>query len=327
MSWHYLLGPEGESSEADCLDGTPFAPSKLKIIRDESCSPDSGTGACHGSPSGTISAPSMGDHGGVRLMSSQADSRARTSPPPAKGQESPGPGRGSGRRWRELSAKYDRDSSSWKTHLCLFDEDLQPCSVTLPRWGLMRGGVCWERITPEPPTSGTGSGYWPTPCHTEARQGLQIRRPGKKGSQQSLTTAVALYPTPCTVDSGSYFNRSDSPGAALRRTLGAMAKHDMWPTPVSTDGTHGGRVTPRKSREGGNLIEAVNSKGRMVRNSSGQDFAPNLTDKVGGQLNPNWVAWLMAFPIAWTDLNVSAMHRFRQWLHLHGASSGDHAEE
>lgn len=37
---------------------------------------------------------------------------------------------------------------------------------------------------------------WPTPCATEARQGLQIRREGKKGTQQSLSTAVKLWATP-----------------------------------------------------------------------------------------------------------------------------------
>lgn len=31
----------------------------------------------------------------------------------------------------------------------------------------------------------------------------------------------------------------------------------FWPTPRATDGSHGGRVTPRKGLEGGNLIEAV----------------------------------------------------------------------
>jgi hypothetical protein len=25
---------------------------------------------------------------------------------------------------------------------------------------------------------------------------------------------------------------------------------------------------------------------------------------IGGQLNPNWVEWLMGFPIGWTDLNA-----------------------
>ena len=33
-----------------------------------------------------------------------------------------------------------------------------------------------------------------------------------------------------------------------------------WPTLRATDGTHGGLVTSRKSREGGNLIEAVNAR-------------------------------------------------------------------
>ena len=30
----------------------------------------------------------------------------------------------------------------------------------------------------------------------------------------------------------------------------------------------------------------------------------NLQTVVGGALNPQWVEWLMGFPIGWTDLNV-----------------------
>jgi len=30
-----------------------------------------------------------------------------------------------------------------------------------------------------------------------------------------------------------------------------------------------------------------------------------LPKAIGGQLNPNWVEWLMGFPIGWTDLNAS----------------------
>ncbi len=33
-----------------------------------------------------------------------------------------------------------------------------------------------------------------------------------------------------------------------------------WPAPRATDGSHGGRVTARKTREGGNLIEAVSAR-------------------------------------------------------------------
>ncbi len=68
-----------------------------------------------------------------------------------------------GSTWRELSVKYDPVSCSWKTHRCLFQEDLQPSSLTLPRWGSMRNGVLLERTTPDFCTSEKGFGYLPTP--------------------------------------------------------------------------------------------------------------------------------------------------------------------
>jgi hypothetical protein len=44
--------------------------------------------------------------------------------------------------------------------------------------------------------------------------------------------------------------------------------------------------------------------------------------KMGCQsLNPNWVEWLMGWPIGWTDLRPLATARFHNALHLHGAPS------
>ena len=34
-----------------------------------------------------------------------------------------------------------------------------------------------------------------------------------------------------------------------------------------------------------------------------------LSEQVGGLLNPNWVEWLMGWPIGWTDLKHSATDR------------------
>jgi hypothetical protein len=62
----------------------------------------------------------------------------------------------------------------------------------------MHDGVSYRQQTLVRHTKETGSGLWPTPVHSEARQGLQIRREGKKGTQQSLTTAVLTWPTPRT---------------------------------------------------------------------------------------------------------------------------------
>lgn len=57
-----------------------------------------------------------------------------------------------------------------------------------------------------------------------------------------------LLPTPCTVDSGSFFNRSGSENAAVRPTLGAMARHGLWPTP--TCGGGGQSIPPGTSPTG-----------------------------------------------------------------------------
>ena len=46
-----------------------------------------------------------------------------------------------------------------------------------------------------------------------------------------------------------------------------------------------------------------------------------LAAQVGGPLNPDWVEWLMGWPIGWTDLKPLAMDKFPQWLHSHGELS------
>jgi len=128
------------------------------------------------------------------------------------------------------------------------------------------------KIFPTPSTKGLDGGsnsrkaakergMWPTPCASEARQGLQIRREGKKGSQQSLSTAVVFA----------------TPQARDFRT----GSKDRW-------------ENPERSR--------------------------NLNDQIGGQLNPSWVAWLMGWPVGWTDCAASATDRFRQWCRSHGIS-------
>lgn len=38
----------------------------------------------------------------------------------------------------------------------------------------------------------------------------------------------------------------------------------------------------------------------------------------GGKLNPDWVEWLMGWPLGWTALQPLEMGKFRRWLDLHG---------
>jgi hypothetical protein len=127
-------------------------------------------------------------------------SLARTSAWPARALASTASAAECGNTWRASLARFDPASRSWRTAQRSLLEDLTECSPTWPRSGMTADGQCWELPTWAPPTSAPAFG--------------------------------SLLPTPCTVDTGSMFNRSASAGAALRPTLGAMARFDLWPTPT-----------------------------------------------------------------------------------------------
>lgn len=96
-------------------------------------------------------------------------------------------------------------------------------------------------------------------------------------------TAYGLLPTPTATDYGS--NQSSSSGAAVRPSLQTMARRNMLPTPLARDWKSGGR-----------------SKSSLAKGFSMQ--LPEIVKQFEGSgvLNPEWVEWLMGFPIGWTDL-------------------------
>lgn len=200
MSWHFSQAMEAEYLEASSADSGPCAPLRSTITLGASSWPDKTMDACQLSLFGTTCELLMVGRGVEWWTSLLADSRVKTSAsrdlvPASKVIEAD-----SGAKCGESLAKWDRASSSWKTHPRSHIEDSTKSLVTWPRWGMMLDGECWELSMPEHLTEGNASGLWPTPLHSEARQGLQIRRPGKKGKQQSLTTAVRLLPTPTVQD-------------------------------------------------------------------------------------------------------------------------------
>lgn len=54
------------------------------------------------------------------------------------------------------------------------------------------------------------------------------------------------------------------------------------------------------------------SQATMERNSR------PLSEQVGGNLNPQWVEWLMGWPIGWTEQSALETDKFRQWRRSHG---------
>ncbi len=163
MSWLFSQALVAEYSEANSLGGTPSAPSNTTPTPQAFLSRDKTTDAWSRFPSGMTCEPLTDDRGEELLMWFRAGFLARTSAPPARAPESPASSQDCGPKWRELSVKFDRASSSWKTAHCLLSEDLPWSSVTLPKWGMMRDGELWERTTLALRTKGIGHGSLATP--------------------------------------------------------------------------------------------------------------------------------------------------------------------
>ena len=163
MSWLFSQALVAEYSEANSSDGALSAPSNTTPTPPAFLWRDKMTAAWTRFPSGMTCEPLTESRGEKLLKSFLAASHAPTSVPPAKAPESPASSQDCGAKWRELSVKFDRDSSSWKTAHCLLSEDLPWSSVTLPKWGMMRAGELWERTTLALRTAATAPGSWAAP--------------------------------------------------------------------------------------------------------------------------------------------------------------------
>jgi len=168
-----------------------------------------------------------------------------------------GPDQACGVKWQELSAKYDLDSRSWRTHLCLWDEALRWSSVILPKWGMTVSGVLFQHPTAERPISAKDSGLWPTQ-DTKGFANEESLRASRKKKE-------AHWPTPTAHNA----KEQDSPAESDRNTITLCAQ-----------ARGGDQTLPR-------------------------------------YLNPEWVEWLMGWPLGWTDLKPLGMGRFQEWQQQH----------
>ena len=163
MSWHYLRVQGGESSQDICSGGEPCAPLKSKITHAEFYCNGKLMDSYLDSLSGPTYQPSMENHGEEKSMSSQAVVHARTLVPQEKESALMESDQDFGEKWQGSFAKYNPATHSLRTHQCSLFEDSTEYCVTLPRWGSMRTGECWEQQMLEQNTNATESGLWATP--------------------------------------------------------------------------------------------------------------------------------------------------------------------
>lgn len=242
---HYSRALEAGYSAANCWVGQPSALSKSTRMPEAYYWPDKTTGHSKLSRFGMTSELLTGGHGEALLTWFQADFPARTSALLVTAPESTESRADCGAKWHELSVKFDRATHSWKTHRCLWDEDLPESSLTLPRWGWMRDGELLERTTAAPPTSEKESGFWPTPNTISYRSDGELLQLGRMLDDESeylaMTSRAAnskrqrFIPTPRANDGEKRGNFDDT---NPRNGLAGFAKH--WPTPRASDGSKGG---------------------------------------------------------------------------------------
>jgi len=185
----------------------------------------------------------------------------------------------------------------------------------------MRDGESWELSTPALLTSENESGYWPTPRTTGLDGGSNSRKAAK---------ARGMWPRIRAAD-GERGGRGD----LIQAIRGNENTHyKLWPTPNQRDWKDTGSTQGnRKSPNLGTMVhQFATPQARDYRTGStdrweNPERSRNLNDQIGGQLNPNWVAWLMGWPIEWINCGVSATDKFRQWCASHGIFSPANAKD
>ena len=105
-----------------------------------------------------------------------------------------------------LLARYDRQSSEWKTSQRCLDGALEPFSETWPRSGMMLNGIAYQLPTLVPDNFGTECGLWPTPNATAFKGGRQsprrgVRNPERNNWQDWCSLVLGQrYPVPETAE-------------------------------------------------------------------------------------------------------------------------------
>jgi len=306
MSYIYSLALVEAFSEANCSDTDASALLNESHMHKPSWWHDKTMEPARHSRFGMTYAPLTESLGADLLTWFAEDSRAKTSALPETGPDWTAKGQGYGEKWRGLLGRYDPDTHSLKTAQLSLLEDSTGCCVTLPRWGLMLDGELYPQPMLEPSTAENESGYWPTPQTRFGTNDGDLAQLAKKCDSQEEFNQMAYraaakkkaiyWPTPTVC--GNY-NR---PGVSATSGMGLASAVKLWPTPTAS-------------------ASKGSSKNSLTRKDGRSRIGDRLEHSVmasdAGQLNPDWVEWLMGWPIGQTALKPLETDRLVEWQQQH----------
>ncbi len=165
-------------------------------------------------------------------------------------------------------------------------------------------GATLYRLSPQMPrTDATDAGLWATPSAA-----YSVGTTGG-GQGKSLRTDVRMWPTPTAHNAkeGGY------PAEYTRNTptltaVATASETGLWPTPDTRGFTNDGSLMMLAEKtENRAEWDAMSYRvGPKQKNRIWPTDDPKATEKSrnsSGSLNPNWVEWLMGYPVGYTDLN------------------------
>lgn len=301
MSWHCSQELVEAFSQANIwVTGSCVRWKKIRIA-ERSCFDGKKTKASPSSPSGTMLTPSTGTPGMALSMSFLLGSHAKDSPLQESKREQTIP-ETSGQPQQGLSEKLAQGELFSKTYQ-ESESTSESWPETLPIWGMIVNGELLPLEKPELDILGNDGGAWPTPQARDWKSGHGPRYVNKERSND-LNDAVdynenynPMWPTPRAANPGSRVNGKG--GKILNeevmikeglRNRGEYSNKAGWPTPNAHE--------PR-------LGYQDRSKGKK---GSQKSLTTIVVDDNGGpekgtRLNPDWVEWLMGWPIGWTSLD------------------------
>ena len=210
---------------------------------------------------------------------------AKTSALPEKAQGLPESGPVCGANTPGSLARYDPDTSLWKTSQLCLDGALETFSETWPRSGMMRSGTAFRLPTLVHLTDGIGSGSSRIPTPRAYMGNVTTPAAIEKGvGKVRLEAFVKMWPTPTATDTrnrGSWMSPNVQRRVAIGKQISLSQSIYRWPTPTARDW---------KSGKASDATHDRNSR--------------PMSEVAGGSLNPTWVEALMGFPHGWTNTSA-----------------------
>ena len=238
----------------------------------------------------------------------------------------------------ELLAKLDLDSSFWKTSQVSLMGDLIPFLGPWPKSGSMLNGELSKRRMLAQTTIGPDFSYspivpkegynFPTPTVMDSSlNGDTMRKVAKESLQKgkwrgiNLVNCVKMFPTP-TLGESKNVGYQISNGKKYPTLTGTMM---MFPTPTALEAQKAGIKSFNKTGQSlTSLVKMGMFNTPTASDGQNSTLPPSHANwgslpgdmirsghaRNGGVLNPQWVEWLMGWPIGWTDLEPVAMESF-----------------